>query len=235
MLPARCNVGLLLRWSAAVREMRSFYSVPDYLQSGILRELADVVWKSMESTPGIVPLRTDVLDRGELSSADCWDRVPTIFSFRVAQPDASSGTSYLTHDQMQALHRRLNSDLSAIPELRNSDSQRSLAALLCHVGKPVDWCRTSGRSTSVLRICTGANVVSRVMFDATLGRTLEERIEFERQRIGRVFEKIALILAHWTSIDQYETAISTRSDQRMPGTSPPLPPTEIGEALMAIR
>jgi hypothetical protein len=180
-------------------------------------------------------MRTDVLDRGELSSADCWDRVPTIFSFRVAQPDAWCGAAYLTHEQMQTLHHRLNTDLSSIPELRNSASQRSLAALLCHVGKPVEWCRTSGRSTSVLRVCTGANVVSRVMFDATLGRTIEERIAFERQRIGRVFEKIALILAHWTSIDQYEEAIRTRSEQHTQGRSHPSSQSEIGEALTTIR
>jgi hypothetical protein len=204
-----CNAGLLLRWSAAVREMRSYYEVPEHLRTEILRDLRNVVLDAMNGTPGIesLPATPDgCVAAAPSRAAPVSDRVQTIFPFRVRHRDEWLGGAPLTHEQMKSLHRRLTADLTAVPALRrSSERDRSLAAFQCHVGQPVELCKTPGRRSSALRFCTGANVVSRVCFDATLGGNLDERLDRERQRIRRVFEKIGLILDRWNDIEQFET------------------------------
>jgi aromatic-L-amino-acid/L-tryptophan decarboxylase len=213
-LRLHCNAGLLLRWNAALREMRSFYEVPETARTEILRDLRDVVLAAMNDTPGIDPLPSPVPDRGEDSAADGWDGVQTIFPFRVRHRDEWLGGAPLTHEQMKSLHRRLIADLSAVPALQTSERDRSLAAFKCHIGQPVELCKTPGSRRSALRFCTGANVVSRVFFDATLGSDVDERLDRERQRIRRVFDKIGLVLDHWNEIEQFEAGANSAESNR---------------------
>ncbi|HSQ58166.1 MAG TPA: pyridoxal-dependent decarboxylase [Gemmata sp.] len=204
LFPDLCNAGLLLRWTAAIREMRSFYNIPDDVRTAILRELRDTIACAIEASPEVVELPSRVLDRGELSLPECWDRVQTIFPFRVRHREGWRRAAFLTHDEMKSLHSRLNADLSSLPGLHLTDSEAALAAFVCHLGQPVELARTLAGRTSALRFCTGANVVSRIAFDAALGRHPEDRLACERDRIRRVFAKIALILDRWTDLDRAE-------------------------------
>jgi hypothetical protein len=211
-LRRHCNAGLLLRWNAALREMRSFYEIPETARTDILRDLRDVVLTAMNDTPGIDPLPAPVpADTRCFENTGCpgWDGVQTIFPFRVRHRDEWLAGAPLTHERMKSLHRRLIADLSAVPALQTSERDGSLAAFPCHIGQPVELCKTPGSRSSALRFCTGANVVSRVFFDATLGGNVDERLERERQRIRRVFDKIGLVLDHWNEIDRFEAGGKT--------------------------
>jgi hypothetical protein len=212
------NAGLLLRWTAAVREIRAFYQVPAELRAEILREVAACVQSVMDDTDCVNPLVHAVAAPVSPHTAGEWDAIPTIFPFRVRHQDAWFGSAYLDHGQLKTLHRRLNSDLSVIPDLWTTGRQRSLAAFVCHIGQPVDVGRAAGDDVSVLRFCTGANVVSRIVLDESLGTSLEMRREHERLRIRRVFDKLVLVVQHWQAIDRYEAGFGLRRE----GSSPAL-------------
>lgn len=197
------NVGLLLRWSAAAREMRCFAAIPDHLKTTILNQLAHAISDLLSATPEAVPLDAHSAGRRNGVLASAWDQVQTIFSFRLKHVAQGNAESFLTPAEMKTLHRLLNTDLSFVPDLAECEETAALCKLIFQIGQPVELSQSLELPVSVLRICTGAHIVSRVTFDSSLGKTLTARGEGEQNRIRLLFQKMRLILKNWHSLQQF--------------------------------
>ncbi len=80
-LPNAVNYGLLLRWEAALDELRAFRSIPDHEVAAILSEFAEAAQTRLAMDPAFEALPVPTLDRQPLVDAGNWDEIPTIFPF----------------------------------------------------------------------------------------------------------------------------------------------------------
>ncbi|MBB2191719.1 hypothetical protein HLH34_17435 [Gluconacetobacter azotocaptans] len=196
VLPVGENIGLALRWSAALAEMTALHAIPRAVVRDRLDRFLTAVERSIDASPDLARLPAPAPVRPPL--ADAWDDRPTILSFFVRDP-ASSAASFvpLSLEDARALYRWLNTDLS---RLVPPEADRALAGLLCHVGQPVPLPH-AGRAdgpAGALRISAGARLVSGE--PSHDGLVPDRRMDREIGDALRVVAKIGLILRHWPAI-----------------------------------
>ncbi|MGZ3253033.1 MAG: hypothetical protein ACXU7D_01855, partial [Burkholderiaceae bacterium] len=71
------NFGLLLRWEAALEELRAFRAVPDEDITAFLAVFADTIRNRLQESPFFAPLPVPQLERQSLSQTGNWDQCQT--------------------------------------------------------------------------------------------------------------------------------------------------------------
>lgn len=142
------NIGLLLRWQAALHELRAFLAVPQAEVAEFLQQFADRVLGYMHARACFEVLPTPVLSRLPVIAGSSWDTIPTIFPFLLRHADGK----HLSREQTAAVYRDLQVDLSAqYPD--------AVAACRGQLGQPVMCGERNGEPVSALRICASARMV----------------------------------------------------------------------------
>lgn len=186
-LPSRPNIGQLLRWVAAVEEIRAYFNVPTYYRSLALQKFSRAVSQLIADRailrllPGFGQSGTDALDNEEMAAR-------TIFPFTVR-----CGGKALSVEDCGKIYRALNRDVSALLPQSATARERELAARLCHIGQPVGIPDSTQGVAGTLRISAGARVVSGTWRHAGKAASLRELSkEFEQVRI--ILDKIDLLV-----------------------------------------
>ncbi|MEN6584520.1 MAG: hypothetical protein ABFE02_00525 [Sulfuricella sp.] len=168
----RANLGLLLRWEAALTELRAFRALPENAVHDFLLDFAQAVRNRLTSDPLFELLPTLPLDRRPLAAAMSWDAIPTIFPFLLHRNDSQSGRKPLNAEETTRISRLLQLDLSG----EGYFSSRETAALRCQLGQPVACGMRDGVPVSALRLCVSARLVVEAMENdgaaAVIGRAM---------------------------------------------------------------
>ena len=139
-IPERKDLGLLLRWEAALVEYRRFRALSQIQIMNIMESFGETVRNRLAEDPRFESLTVPPLDRRPLLTGASWDQLQSIFPFllyRRGQP--------LNHEETQRIYRLLQeSDGNVI------EGQR------CQLGQPV-FC---GKGRSALRIALSARLIS---------------------------------------------------------------------------
>jgi hypothetical protein len=146
-LPATANYGLLLRFEAALAELRAFHALPQQRILPFVQRFAQAIQERLEHSAAFVPLATRAIQRQGLVSTVTWDQVPTIFPFLLRNP--STGM-LLNREKMQQAYANMQLDLGVHGDIPNA--QRDIAALRCLPGQPVACGEREGVAVSALRI-----------------------------------------------------------------------------------
>ncbi len=141
-LSDKINMGLLLRWEAALTEFRTFKTIPEAALEDFLKKFAQTVLCLINNNPNLESLPVPPLDRTAFTGARSWDQIQTIFPFRI-----HSNGRYLGSDKTRNLYDLLQQDLSCF-----SDSPA--AGLRCCLGQPVSL----SEQDSALRVCASARL-----------------------------------------------------------------------------
>jgi hypothetical protein len=174
------NVGQMLRWRAAIAEIRAYFAVPELFRRVALAEFAAAAARHMARYPELQPLPE--AERGDAGEDTDEFAARTIFPFTVAHNGRA-----LTLAQARVLHQALNRDG---PALGLADP---VAATACHIGQPVAIADGAGGTLGALRISADARLVSESWAgggDLVSTDRLIERLA----RIGVVFEKVRFLL-----------------------------------------
>jgi hypothetical protein len=198
-LPSCPNIGQLLRWAAAVEEMRGYFNVPTYYRSLALREFSRAVSQliadraNLRLLPAFGQSGTDALDNEEMG-------VRTIFPFTV-----SGGGKALSVEDCGKIYRALNRAVSALLPQSASGREREIAARLCHIGQPVGIPDSTRGIAGTLRISAGARVVSGTWRHAGTAASLRGLAqEFEQVRI--ILDKIDLLVKNIDALNEMDGA-----------------------------
>ncbi len=133
------NLGLLLRWSAALSEIRAYRGLPRSVQHEILATFGDSVLRRLGRSPHVELMEVEAPP--EAADAEPQEALPTVFSF--------------------SLHRR--SRRLGLVELRQL--ARLLGAQGFHLGQPVALGSGGPEAPAVLRVAIGAPLVCSVAID----------------------------------------------------------------------
>ncbi len=188
-LPAEPNLGLLLRWQAALFEFEAYSAVPAAQRLRIVERLGGAIRQAIGVSPRLGPVAAPAPAEGAPPS--------TIFSFRILQPDATGRSRPMDVDAARQIWRWLREDLSDRLPVDALETERRLAARVCQIGQPIQLGSFEGAPIGALRICIGARQVAEVAFDPTLGKTDKQRLERQIGRARMVLDKVDLIARHF--------------------------------------
>ena len=201
-LPEEINLGMVLRWQAALAEMKAFGAMEPSRLRERLGFFLDSVRGAIDTHPDLVLIDVPAPARAPLPGPDggaaepSWDQLQSILSFLVLERGAA-GAVPLTLERARLLYRWLNADVShALPEAATAEECR-LARLLCHVGQPapVSHAGLRGQPAGALRISAGARLLSGE--PSHEGMDPGRRLARETDDAKRVLDKITLLLSHW--------------------------------------
>lgn len=211
-LPAEPNIGLLLRWSAAIAEMEAYYRVPSDLRLRVLRFFEAEVPKVFGSSnvlrllPVFPPLYDDSTDR-------LLESKTTVFGFWVTPPGAHRP---LDKTELKKLHFDLAADVSG----SRDDSERAILSRKFHVGQPVDL----GYAGAILRVALGGALITRVATDTAIGPSFDARLDWLRGQIHALKQKIECLAKHYSPTADQAVAPKAISPILLGATTIPLAP-----------
>lgn len=157
------NFGLLLRWEAALAELRAFRSVPEAEVTSFLQTFASAVQDRLTRDPVFEPLPVPEIDRCSLTEASSWDQLPTIFPFLLFHPEAHGRKKPLNREETALVYRLLQVDMTKHPGSDHTGISGVSTRLRCQLGQPVECGSRDGVLVSALRLC----VSSRLIVEAT--------------------------------------------------------------------
>jgi len=192
-LPAEPNLGLLLRWRAALFEIQGYRAVPEALRGRIVEQLGGAIRQAIDASPRLERVAAPTPTEG--------DPPATIFPFRILQPDASGRGRPMNPDTARQVWRWLREDLSERLPAGTPKAERRLAGRVCHLGQPIQLGSVEGVPVGALRICIGARQVVEAAFDPALGKTAEQRLERQIGRARMALEKVDLISRHFDHLN----------------------------------
>jgi hypothetical protein len=143
---ARCvlndvpNFGLLLRWEAALTELRAFRQFPEKAVAAFITIFAKAVTDHLADHPTFALQSLPNLNRGSIGSVQSWDRLPTIFSFVLRKNAATGQRAWLDRAETKKVHELL----------RDGG---------CQLGQPVESGSRNGTPVSALRLCLSSRQI----------------------------------------------------------------------------
>ena len=167
-LPHGANFGLLLRWQAALAELRALGAVPAPSIAAFLQRFAHAVRSRLANDPGLEALPVAPLDRAALGCQSIWDGEQTIFPFVVLGQGAALGRL-----ETKRLYRQLRAA---------SQGRRRF-----QFGQPVPCISGAGIESSALRLCVSAPMI----VDACQGRGVDAVIADALAALDRIAELVA--------------------------------------------
>lgn len=182
MLDNASNFGLLLRWEAALEELRAFHAVPEAAVAAFLRLFAQAVLSHLRNDPSFELLPVPPLDRRPLVEATSWDHIQTVFPFLLYRPASHGGKVPLSREETVQVYRLLQGGLAG-----QVGSRAHLAPLRFQLGQPVACGSRDGVPVSALRLCASARLI--VEATAQAGRNAAAVIE----RALAALDKTALL------------------------------------------
>ncbi len=159
------NLGLLLRWQAALEELRAFRAVPEAAVSTFLHGFARTIRNRLLGDPVFEPLAVPQLERRAVTETESWDQVQTIFPFVLYRPGGRDAPRPLTRDETLRVYRLLQVGLDASPNAGLGRVGGDHGAARYQLGQPVNCGKRGGVPVSALRLCASA----RLVVEATAG------------------------------------------------------------------
>jgi hypothetical protein len=194
-LPSQPNVGLILRWHAALAEIRRYYDVAPAARLRILRAFERWVPEIFAPSATIVPF--SVTPPTEEDSVErLLQSKTTVFAFYVrtsAQP-----RSFFGKRDLMRIYEWMNRDLSGLaPSL--PVEQKAVLARGIHLGQPVVLAagREGFAERAALRVALSGPLIALIAEDTSLGAGLDERLEWLRTQIRFCRRKLEIIVDNW--------------------------------------
>ena len=150
------NFGLLLRWEAALVELRRFKSLPETPIGVFLETFASSIRRRLSADATFQLLPTPEIDRRPLVNQGSWDHTPTIFPFILRRPDSGMP---LTREETARVYRLLRNGEVEHPGLRRTAALRAISLRHCKLGQPVQCGEAQGVPVSALRLCVSMTLV----------------------------------------------------------------------------
>ena len=139
------NFGLLLRWEAAMSELRLFSALKDTQLRPFFRRFKEVVTNYLQQNPHFEVVPNPRLDRSNLVSNDTWDNEQSIFPFVVYQCLEDGTRRPLSRKESLLVYQQLQHPTA------HSQNRRRF-----QLGQPVLCGERDGVPVSALRLCISA-------------------------------------------------------------------------------
>ena len=187
------NLGLLMRWWAALWEMEAFHAMPTVEARRILADFLGAVRPMIAASPVLRLLPAPPPDRTALGGGESWDGLATILTFAlVPEPDKAP----LDLATTRRVYGWLNADVVHMLPAGADATDRRLAGLCAHIGQPVLVGASERDGLCGLRLAAGARLVSGAGQAVRAGRTITAFLDAEIAEAALIIAKLEMLLRH---------------------------------------
>lgn len=170
-LGADCNLGLMLRWEAALAELRAFRRLADADIGGVFERFGAHVQRWFAEEPAFEPVPLPDL-AARFDDESSWDARPTIFPFLLRHVRNGEAREHFNRDETQRVYAALRAPLST---RAGSDLTREQRSLPVELGQPVMLGVRDGTPISALRICASARLAVEALSGSEAAMTARAR------------------------------------------------------------
>ncbi len=170
-LGADFNLGLMLRWEAALGELRAFRRLADADVAGVFGRFGVVAMAELGANPAFDPVPLADLSI-RFDGEPRWDTVPTIFPFLLRHVRDGAAGELFHRDETLKVYAALRTPLSPRPGSRLTREQLTLPVEL---GQPVNLGVRDGVPISALRICASARLAVEALSGGEAAMTARAR------------------------------------------------------------
>ncbi len=191
ILPKSTNIGLTLRWSAALYEIHQYYDIQKKVRSRIFKHFEKSVFSVFSKSPHIVLLKPTPMKMNDQNMRDAIELFTTVFSFRLFNRKQNR---FYNYEELQKIARLMNRNSS------NSETDESTNDVLSnrfHIGQPTHIGPQTEEQPAVLRIAIGAPLVNLIATNTDYGDTIEERLKWLENQIELMKLKLDAIVNNY--------------------------------------
>ena len=210
------NVGLLLRWEAALWEITAFQVVSDKHKYLIFALFGESIRESISANPDLELVSVPASERWKLPDGEEWDWLPTIFTFTMSRLGPRGVRVPIHIDEAKKIYHWLNMDISRFIPNEASEEEKRIAGKRCHIGQPLKIALIGDKWVGALRISAGARLVSGVCLDPELGRHFAERLSREIGDACSALDKISIIIKYLDYIEHHSKNADPYDDSQCP-------------------
>lgn len=210
------NVGLLLRWVAALWEITAFQVVSDKHKYLIFALFGESIRESISANPDLELVSVPASERWKLPDGEEWDWLPTIFTFTMSRLGPRGVRIPIYIDEARKIYHWINMDISKFIPKEASEEEKHIAEKRCHIGQPLKIALIGDKWVGALRISAGARLVSGVCLDPELGRHFAERLSREIGDACSALDKISIIIKYLDYIERHSKNADPYDDSQCP-------------------
>jgi hypothetical protein len=140
VLSARPNFGLLLRWEAALTELRAFRQLSEAAISVFIEAFAKAISRHLADSTSFEMVPIPILDRGSIAPRRAWDQLPTIFPFLLRRTSSAADHTWLETGETKKV-------------------QQMLIGTGYQLGQPVPCGKRGELPVSALRLCLSSRLI----------------------------------------------------------------------------
>jgi hypothetical protein len=154
------NYGLLLRWEAAIAELRSFRTLSEVAIADFLEIFAEAIHRRLTADSSFRPLPVPKLDRHAVTNCSSWDLIPTIFPFILCRPTNSERRlAPLNREETARVHKLLACNDVGMSGTYLSPTTGPIISRRCQLGQPVRCGTFQNVPVSALRLCASVRLI----------------------------------------------------------------------------
>ena len=155
-LPQVSNFGLLLRWEAALAEMRAFRAASEEDVGHVVRTFRNAIASRLGGDRCFEPLEQSALDRRPLEIGPSWDQIPTIFPFLLFRIGPRGKRMPVGAEETKQIYNQLRSPTK---RAGSSEASEGVSSIRCELGQPVSCGEREGTPVAALRLCLSARLI----------------------------------------------------------------------------
>jgi hypothetical protein len=152
-LPQTTNPGLLMRWQAALEEIKLFHKIPKAIVTELLRVFGQSVRTCLADLPEVRLLDSNVAP--EITTIEPPPIFSSLFTFGIAK---SVGVGWLGVDELRRIYTLLRCDLTEHLPSDALEGECRVSRTLCHIGQPVVF--PAGSYPAGLRLSAGSRLLT---------------------------------------------------------------------------
>lgn len=188
-LPPYPNIGLLLRWHAALAEMASYYAVPSRLRLEVLRAFEAMV---PEIWSGATSVTVNAVSPPLLENEThrLLESKTTVFPFSV-----STAGRELTYPELLQVYRWMREDVRTLDTDATAD-QRAILSRQIMIGQPVRL-SSDDEGAAVLRVAISGTRITSTCVGMEAGASFDDRLSLLRSDLQATLAKLDLLATHF--------------------------------------
>jgi len=210
------NIGLLLRWEAALWEMAAFQVVSDKHKYLIFALFGESIREYISANPDLELVPAPASERWKLPDGEEWDWLPTIFTFTMSRIGPRGIRIPIYIDDAKKIYHWLNMDISGFIPNEASEEEKHIAGKRYHIGQPLKIALIGDKWIGALRISAGARLVSGVCLDPELGKHFAERLSREIGDACSALDKISIIIKYLDYIEHHSRSEDPNDNSEYP-------------------
>ncbi len=190
LLPNKPNLGLIVRWTAAMAEIDAYYEIESADRMRVLREFEPIVSRTLLQSEWVT--RFNIAPPMPIEESRLLESNTTVISFAVSRQ--ANSQEYFGSNELRTIYHWLNQDMSYAFD--NLEGEDATAIENCfQIGQPV--LMSSQENLSILRVALGSAMIVTMIGNNTFGPNFDGRMLWFEHQFEYLRRKLELLAANY--------------------------------------